>query len=255
MENRIRNLILNGTTLSDIYTTITPRPTKELIVKIFKGIGFSILAQHGWDYLRIMMEKSLFSLHRKYNYCRNVIIDDLTIDYLIYEDGTPKLAIVILGQEFILCDDFPVFDEEYRKNIALIKMKSDYCDNRGFPLLKLPILELIDWPFLADEFRKALKDIDYAKEHNNWAEEEYIDISNLWMCDYENYHQVTASKKCGCFSCGSVIEANDAILWGQDSSMMCPICNKTTLISDFQGFKITPDTMNIIKEKYKETED
>ena len=256
MESQIRNLILSGYTLSDVYTTVTPQPTKELIVKVFKDIGFSILAQHGWNYLRIQIEKSLFSLNRKYNYCRDVIIDDLTIDYLIYEEGKPKLAIVILGQEFILCDDFPVFDEkEHMKNIALLKIKSDYFNDKRIPLLKMPILELNDYPFLADEFRKALKDFKYAKEHNDWAEEEYIDISNLWMCEYENYHQVTASKKCGCFSCGSVIESRDAILVGQDSSMMCPICHETTLISDFQGFEITPNTMTIMKEKYKDQEE
>ena len=256
MESQIRELILSGSTLNTIYTTIIPQPTKELIIETFKNIGFSILAQHGWDYLRINMEKALFSLHRKYNYYRNVAIDGFTIDYLIHEEGTPKLAIVILGQEFILCDDSPVFDEkEYKENMDLLKMKSDYFDYKGIPLLKLPILELNDWPFLADEFRKALKDFEYARKHNEWAKEEYIEISNLWMCEYENYHQVTASKKCGCFSCGSVIESKDAILVGQDSSMMCPICRKTTLISDFQGFKITPESMTIIKEKYKEPED
>ncbi len=219
-------------------------------------IGYSTLAQHDWDYLRIKMEKALFSLHQKYNYYRNVVIDEFTIDYLIYEEGKPKLAIVILGQEFILCDDFPVFDEkEYEKNTTLLKMKSDYCCCMGLPLLKLPILELNDWPFLADEFRKALKDFEYAKDHNNWAEEEYSDISNIWMCSYENHHKVTASKKCGCFSCGSVIDSREAILCGQDSSMACPICCETTLISDFQGFEIKPESMTIIKEKYKEPED
>ena len=156
----------------------------------------------------------------------------------------------------MLCDDLPVFDaKEYENNTVLLKKKFDCCKSRGLPLLNLPILEVIDYPFLADEFRNALKDYKYADNHNTWAEEEYIDISNLWMSAYENYKKVRASKKCGCFSCGSVINSEEAILTGQDSSMSCPICRKATLISDFQGFNITYESINIIKEKYKDPND
>lgn len=256
MENQIIDLILRGNTLSTIYTTVIPQPTKKLIVETFRKIDYSILAHHEWDYLRIKIEIALFSLHKRYTYFRNAIIDDVLFDFLIFEDGVPKLAIIILGQDFLLCDGIPVFDaKEYEKNILSIKMKSDYCKSKGLQLLNLPILEVIDFPFLADEFRNALKDNNYAKKRNVWAEEEYNDISNLWMCGYENYQKVRASKRCGCFSCGSIINSEEAILTGQDSSMSCPNCGEATLISDFQGFKISSEIITFIKEKYKDSED
>lgn len=257
MENKIRNLILNGDTLSSIYTTTTPHPTKKLINEIFQKINHSILAQHDWDYLRIKIEKAIFSLHRRYHYSRNVNVgEDFFLDYLICEDSVPRYAIAVLGQEFLLCDDVPVFNNgKYENSVALLEKKSDYCRVKKLPLLKMPILELIDWPFLTDEFRNTLEDFNYAEEHNEWAKDKYSDISNLWMCTYENYYKVRASRIAGCYSCGSLVDPKDAILFGQDDSMACPICCETTLIADFQGFEIIPETMAILKEKYKVPED
>jgi len=151
MENQICDLILRGDTLSSIYTTIFPQPTKKLINETLRKIGNSILAQYDWDYLRIKVERALFSLHRKYSYFRNAVIDDILFDFLIYEDGIPKLAIVILGQDFLLYDDLPVFDaKEYEKNSVLLKKKIDYCASHELPLLTLPISEVIDTRFLAE---------------------------------------------------------------------------------------------------------
>lgn len=257
MEKQIGDLILNGNTLSDVYITVTPQPAKKLISETFRKIDNSILANHGWNCLRIKIEKALFSLHRQHHYSRNVNVGaDLFFDYLIYENGVLKFAIVILGQEFLLCDGDPVFDaREYENSVDLLKKKSDYCSLKKLPLLQMPILELIDWPFLADEFRNTLEEIDYVKKHNQWAKNKYLDISNLWMCTYENYYMVRASKKVGCYSCGSLVDPKEAILSGQDDSMACPICSETTLISDFQGFKISQETIAILKEKYKDSED
>lgn len=256
MEKKIKELILSGSTLNDIYLDLSV--SKTMINSVFKSIDYRILFDCDWNYLRIKMEKALFSLHRKYKYVRNKALADLPncFDYIVYEENEVKLAINILDFKHLTSNGLPIFDKkEYFDSFYVISENERICKKKEIPFLKITILEIIDWPFLVDELRRSLNERDYAETHNKWAEEEYSNLSDLWMCAHENYHHVRASKKCGCYSCGSIFDSQEAILFGQDSSMACPYCKEATLICDFQGFNISSVCMKTIKDFYQDPDD
>ncbi len=254
MKEQIKSLILKGESLSTIYNTIKPQPIKKAVNEVFSEIEYRTLYEYGWNYLRIETEKALFSLNKKYRYEYNKTLLDNSycFDFVVYENEIPKLAIVFLDCRYLLCNGEPLFDKSaYNLNLRTINDKEKICEEKEITLLKLPILELIDFPYLSDEIRKSLENYKYAEKHNKWAEE-YLDISNLYMCTYENYNHAKASEKCGCFGCGLMFDPENTLLLGQDSSAGCPYCRETKILCDFQGFDVTSELITAIKKVYND---
>ena len=259
MENIITKMILSGETLDSIYRKLNV--TKKLTVETFKSIPYSRLMQNGWNYLRIVTEKALFSLHKKYSYRRNCAVAGfaLPFDYVIFEDGAPVLCIDILGYQYLLDDGVPIIkQEEYDHLISQLKHKELFCGEKHIPFLALPFCGIIEIPALATTLRDAIKSIDYAQEHNVENNDNYLDITDINICSYDNYRQITAANLCGCYHCGAifkVFEMSEPLSRVYDDSAICPYCETDSLISDFQGFDVTPDLMETLKNAYEKIED
>lgn len=255
MENNIRDLILLGNTLNDIYHSLSV--TKVEINNVFKAIDRSTLSKCGWDSPRIEIEKVLFSLHSKYCYHKNAsfLCDDVVFDYVVFEDNSPILAIVYLGQNYIVCNNIPLCDEGlYNSEIILLNKKIEICKSRKIPLMIIPILEIYDNPYLSSDVRKAVEDGSYAEKHNKEAMKEYLDISAIYACSCDNYYEVKSSVVCGCYNCGAVVNASEIELIGQDYGMACPICKDFSIITDSEGFNITKEFMQKLKICCNETD-
>ncbi len=258
MEKIITRMILSGETLDSIYRKLNV--TKKLIGEVFRSIEYSQLMDCGWDYLRIVIEKSLFSLHKKYSYQRNCAVSDfdLAFDYVLFENGIPVLCIDILGYQYMLNDDQPIIDQkEYNQRHSFLKQKDRFCSKHQIPFLELPFCEIIDYPFLADTFRSAIKSIEYAQEHNRESSEEYLDINNIGIISVENHSQIIAAKMCGCYHCGAIFnvrELDKPILYCDDESAICPYCDNDSLVSDFQGVDITPELFKTFKSAREKIE-
>lgn len=245
-ENKIKELILSGHTLNDIYNSQTV--TKSLINEVLKSIDRKTLFLHGWNFPRIALENALFSLHRKYQYHKDITLNEESIyfDYVVSEENIPKLAIICLGQEYI------INNADYIYNEGLIR-KTEICKSANLPLLIFPVLEIIDNPFLSTDIREAIRDNSSAEKHNKLSKEEYCNVDSLYVCSSDNYQEVRASSVCGCYNCGSIIKDTSQIKdMSVDEGMACPFCKSFSLITESQGFIIDKEFIKTITEMYNE---
>lgn len=251
MEQIIKNLILSGITLNDIYHS--SGATKTAINNVFKSINRHTLFKYGWNTPRIRTEKALFSLHRKYEYQRNSFLDnDVSFDYIIFEENTPKLAIAYLGPYHLVYDSTPVYKQTiYDCAVKNLHKQEETCKTNNVPFFILPFLEALDNPFLAHDFRNSINDFKYASNHNIESKENYLDLFSLHVCHDDNFKDVKSSEICGCCNCGAVLNSTQITVSDQSDSSACPLCGKYSIITESQGFCINEDFMKRLIQLHK----
>lgn len=73
----------------------------------------------------------------------------------------------------------------------------------------------------------------------------------LHRTTFRNEHQVSESKKCGCFHCGKLFNQEDVVSWCDndgrgDRTALCPHCGIDSVIGDACGFEISQDLLQLM---------
>lgn len=69
---------------------------------------------------------------------------------------------------------------------------------------------------------------------------------------YRNERSVKASRKCGCFYCCQVFDADRIYDWCDEDqperTALCPYCGVDSVIGDVEGYSLTPDFLQAMHE-------
>ena len=251
-KNRIKQDILNGVYLSDIYEKSDV--TKKQIKEVVRALPYDEMPNDSKEKLKI--ETILFGI--KYcRYTRNVSYSDYTFDFAVYREN-----------DFLFLIDYDAgYYYKYLNTNSEIqeqrRAKEEYCRASNIPLLRIDYMEFeeeeTEEHYVSTEIRNAFKNPLTAEEHNIRREAAAISYYIQYVCYHDeeyanidfcgNYEDSITATVGGCYNCGAVFTP-DKIKNRDDYYPKCPYCESQTVIFDSQGFYITEKIMSILSDEY-----
>lgn len=238
VEERVRD----GETLLSIYENTCA--TKEIIKSAYSSAISSknFVAPRNKAIMR--MEYALFGLSRKYKYSISALLTcgNEAFDFVIYEDGTPIIALDYLGEDYITPFGYPfVKTSSYDELLKLFSDKDKLCRANNVSYILLDIRELDGDMYVGSFIRDVIKTPALAKLHRQ-ERSEYFAYGRARDDALGNWDAIQKANICGCFECCGIIPPSQITEYEEyEDAAVCPLCGATTIISDNQGYEITKE--------------
>lgn len=241
--------IIQGESLLSIYENTCA--TKEIIKSSYSEVMSNLQAVRTLNTTLMRIEAALFGLVRKYRYSINSTLPnaDEAFDFIIYEDGTPIIAIDYLGEDVINQHGFPFVDAaSYDDLIHRFASKDKLCRASNVSYLQLDVRELEDGLYIGSLVRDVIKTPAYAKLHRE-KRRDYFAYGRAIHDALGNWDVISEATVCGCYSCGCIVAPSLIVECDEyDDAAICPHCGATTVLADKQGYTITEDFLTALKQ-------
>lgn len=241
--------IIQGESLLSIYENTCA--TKEIIKSSYSEVMSNHQTDRTLNTSLMRIEAALFGLARKYRYSIISTLPnaDETFDFIVYEDGTPIIAIDYLGDDVITRHGFPFVDAtSYDDLIHRLASKDKLCRANNVSYLQLDVRELEDGLYIGSLVRDVIKTPAYSKLHRE-ERRDYFAYGRAIHDALGNWDVISESTICGCFECGHILTPSLIIDYDEyDDAAICPHCGATAILTDKQGYTITDDYLKALKQ-------
>jgi len=245
----VRERIIQGESLLSIYETTCA--TKEIIKSSYSEVmgHHRTLLKTNTTLMRI--EAALFGLARRYRYSINSTFpnSDEAFEFIVYENGTPIIAIDYLGKDVVNRHGLPFVDAASYEDLLLrFASKDKLCRANNVSYLQLDIRELEDGLYIGSLVRDVIETPAYSKLHRE-ERREYFTYGRAIHDAMGNWDVVSESTICGCFECGHILTPSLIVDYDEcDDAAICPHCGATAILTDKQGYTITEDYLKALKQ-------
>lgn len=241
--------IIQGELLLSIYENTCA--TKEIIKSSYSEVMSNHRTVRTLNATLMRIEAALFGLARRYRYSiiSTLSNSDEKFDFIVYEDGTPIIAIDYLGEDVINRHGVPFVDaDSYDDLILRFASKDKLCRANNVSYLQLDVRELEDGLYIGSLVRKVIKTPAYAKLHRE-ERRDYFAYGRAIHDALGNWDVVNESTICGCFKCGNILTPSLIVDYDEyDNAAICPHCGATAILADKQGYTITEDYLKALKQ-------
>jgi len=245
----VRERIIQGESLQSIYENTCA--TKEIIKSSYSEVMGNHQTHFALNATLMRIEAALFGLARRYRYSIASMFpnSDETFDFIVYENGTPIIAIDYLGEDVINRYGHPFVDAaSYDDLIHRFASKDKICRANDVSYLQLDVRELQDGLYIGSLVRDVIKTPAYAKLHRQ-ERSEYFLYGRAIDDALGNWDVISKSAVCGCYSCGRIVAPSLIVVCDEyDEAAICPHCGAATVLADKQGYTITEDYLTALKQ-------
>lgn len=241
--------IIQGESLLSIYENTCA--TKEIIKSSYSEVMRNHRTVRTLNATLMRIEVALFGLARKYRYSilSTLPSADDAFDFIVYEDGTPIIAIDYLGEDVINRHGLPFVDAaSYDDLIHRFASKDKLCRANNVSYLQLDVRELEDGLYIGSLVRDVIKTPAYAKLHRE-ERRDYFTYGRAIHDALGNYDVMSEATLCGCYRCGRIVIPSLIIEYDEyEDAAICPYCGATAIIADKQGYTISEDYLKALKQ-------
>ena len=247
--NGVCEKIRRGESLLSIYETTCA--TKEIIKASYSEVMRNSQNVYTVNAPIMKIEAALFGLARKYRYSHATALShsDEKFDFIVYEDGTPIIAIDYIGEDVVNRHGFPFVDAtSYDDLISRFASKDKLCRANNVSYLQLDVRELEDGLYIGSLVRDVIKTPAYTKLHRE-ERRDYFTYGRAVHDALGNWDMVNEATICGCYMCGRIVTPSLIVECDEyDDAAVCPYCGATAILADKQGYIITEDYLKALKQ-------
>lgn len=241
--------IIQGESLLSIYENTCA--TKEIIKSSYSEVMSKHRTVRTLNATLMRIEAALFGLARKYRYSilSTLPSADDAFNFIVYEDGTPIIAIDYLGDDVINRHGLPFVDAaSYDDLIHRFASKDKLCRANNVSYLQLDVRELEDGLYIGSLVRDVIKTPAYAKLHRQ-ERSEYFLYGRAIDDALGNWDVINEATVCGCYECGRIIAPSLIVEFDEyDDAAICPHCGATAVLTDKQGYTLTEEYLKALKQ-------